>query len=69
MSDERPLDRRGPGRPKEFEDPSQMTIALDSALHDQVIAEAQRMGPGTSVAAAARALLSWAITHRRTSAT
>lgn len=55
-------DRRGPGRPREFDDPSQLVIMLDGALHEQVCKEAKRLG--VSVSAAARALLAAALVRR-----
>lgn len=69
MSGERQQEseRRGPGRPREFDDPSELTIRLDGSLHDQIIQEAARLG-GVSVGAAARSLLAWALAHRRRTA-
>jgi hypothetical protein len=63
LSDEAPPDRerRGPGRPPVLVDPSELTIRLDGAMHNDIIEEARKRGvaPG----AFARALLSWAVSR------
>lgn len=66
MSEDRPPDeeRRKPGRPRLFDDPSELTIRLDASLHDQIVKEAASMGD-VSVGAAARSLIAWALTMRR----
>lgn len=56
-------ERRGPGRPRSFPNPSELTIRLDGSLHDAIVREAARHD--ISVGAAARALIAWALTHRR----
>lgn len=67
MSDEQP-ERRGPGRPRIFVEPSELTIRLDASMHDAILKEGQRLGI-ESASAAARALLAWALQHRRATRT
>lgn len=62
MSDERPSERRAPGRPREFRDPSELRVRLEGDLHDQLAQEASRRG--VSVGAAVRSLLTFALAHR-----
>jgi hypothetical protein len=65
MSEEAPIEeRRGPGRPREFVDPSELTIRLDASLHDQILREASRLG--ISAGAAARVLLAAGLSKGRT---
>lgn len=69
MSEERRAipDRRKPGRPREFRDPSELSFMLEGEMHEQLAQEAKRRGD-VSVSSVARDLLAWALKNRTSTA-
>lgn len=70
MSDERRSipDRRKPGRPREFRDPSEVSFMLEGELHEQIAQEARRRGD-VSLSSVIRDLIAWALKHQERTST